>query len=126
MRNEDKDFADIIKQEFDEHWDPTPPPREPEPPTPGPQPDFHLSLYDDDEDYRTVGHGARHLSHMTLLGAGLIGVGVLITVGRILGLGLPSWTGWIAVACFLAGVGLWIGHLVQSGRHDDEDDDGVV
>jgi len=124
MRDEDETFADIVKQEFDEAWAPAPEAREPVRPS-VPLPDFHLDLYDDDETYREVPHSSRPLSPLTWWGLALIGVGLLLTIGRMTPLDLPIWVGWVAIGCFVAGTGLCLWHLTHRG-HVDEDPDGTV
>ncbi|MDR2930383.1 MAG: hypothetical protein LBV06_05705 [Propionibacteriaceae bacterium] len=125
MRDDDKAFADIVQQEFDEHWQPTPPPSDPPPPA---APDFHLNLFDDDESYRKVARSGTPVSPMTVAAVGSIGLGLVITVLKMLAPTAPSWLGWFAVACFVTGTVLALIHLVHwsSDRHDDGDDDPVV
>jgi hypothetical protein len=133
MRNEDEDFATIIKEEFDEQWSPPQPaPTEPEPSAPPQQqppstgrPDFHMDIYDDEEGYRQVDRSTWRLSRLSVIGAVLIAVALVIGLARGLRLGLPSWTGWIAVACFLAGIGAWVWHLTQA-HHGGDGSDAVV
>jgi len=120
MRKEDKAFADIVKQEFDEHWTP-PAPREPET---GPEPpaDFHLNLYDDDETYRQAPRA--QVSAPMAWGVALLVLGIVIAIARFTPLHLPSWTGWVAIGCFVAGTSLSLWHLTH--RKNTTDDDGEV
>lgn len=127
MSDEDRAFAEIVKQEFDEQWVPAPAPV-PDPPQVRPAqplPDFQLNLFDDDESYRDVPKQNLSFSAVTWWGVGLILAGLLITIGRMSPLRLPLWTGWIAVGCFVAGAVLCLWHLTHAG-HIDEDPDGTV
>ena len=127
MRNEDEEFAEIVKQEFDEHWNPsTPPPVETKhiPPPPPPLPDFHLNLYDDDESYRDVQRTAWAMSGLMKKGLVVISVGLVIALIKILVIELPTWTGWIAVGCFIAGTAMCVWHLTHAPQ--DDDGDGTV
>jgi len=124
MRNEDEEFAEIVKQEFDEHWIPsTPPPVETKqvPPSPPPLPDFHLNLYDDDETYRKVPGTAWTMSPLMKRGLIIISVGLVIAIVKIIVHQLPTWTGWIAVVCFIAGTTMCVWHLTHAPKDDDED-----
>ena len=132
MRNEDEAFADIVKQEFDEQWDPaTEPIHEPTPVQPAqpiqpePLPDFHLNLYDDDESYRQVPRTAWSLSTLMSRGLALIGAGLVIALAKIIFTQIPSWIGWIAVVCFIAGTSMCVWHLTHADNHDD-DEGGTV
>ena len=121
MRDEDEVFADIVKQEFHEQWTPPAPATQP-PPS---MPDFHLNLYDDDESYRQVSTGMPKLSVATRWGIGLIGLGLLIAIGRFAPWHLPIWLGWVAVGCFVAGTTVCLWHVTRRAR-PDADDEGVV
>jgi len=122
MRDEDETFADIVKQEFDEKW--TPPASAPSPPVthdPGPLPDFHLNLYDDDASYQDVPATVWRLSVPVRWGLGLIGAGLLIAIAKMTPLPLPGWIGWLAVACFVAGVIVTLWHVTHTqGPRDEE------
>jgi len=126
MRNEDEAFADIIKQEFDEQWSPpsAPEPELPPPPQSQPLPDFHLNLYDDEESYRDVPRTVWKMAPWVKRGLILIAVGVVITFLRIFIPALPIWIGWVAIACFIAGVGMCIWYVTHT--HNDDNDEGVV
>ena len=124
MRDEDEEFADIVKQEFDERWNPpAEPPREPKVsiPQPGPAPDFHLNLYDDDESYREIPRTAWKMSPLMSRGLITIAIGLVLAVAKIVFARMPTWTGWIAVACFIAGVAMCIWHLTHAPKDDDQD-----
>jgi len=129
MHDEDEEFADIVKQEFDEHWSPSgAPPREskPVPPAqPGPAPDFHLNLYDDDESYREIPRTAWKMSPLMSRGLIAIAIGLVIAVAKIVFERMPTWTGWIAVVCFIAGVAMCVWHLTHVPK-DDDNQDGTV
>jgi len=116
MRNEDEEFASIVKQEFDEQWSPPSPP-----PASQPLPDFHLNLYDDEESYRKVPHTAWTMSPLMIRGFVAIGLGLVIAILKIIIRELPMWTGWIAVACFIAGTSMCVWHLTHAPKNDDED-----
>ena len=126
MRDEDAIFADIVRQEFDERWEPSALAPQPPPQPPPPMPDFHLELYDDDESYRQVSPAAPRLSVATRWGVALIGVGLLIAIGRFAPLNLPVWLGWVAVGCFVAGTSVCLWHVTHRPRRDEPDDEGVV
>jgi len=131
MRDENQEFADIVKQEFDEHWSP---PSEPPPelkravqpaPVPQPLPDFHLDLYDDDESYRQVPHTTWTMPPLMSRGLVVIGIGLVIAILKILFARMPAWAGWIAVACFIAGTSMCVWHLTHTPK-DGDDRDGTV
>ena len=120
MQEEDEVFADIVQQEFDEHWAPDTPAASDQP-----QPDFHLNLYDDDESYRQVPASGRALSIPSRWGLGLVGLGLLITVARFAQWHLPAWSGWVGVGCFAAGVSVGLWQLTRR-RRPDQDEEGIV
>ena len=113
MPDEDDRFADIVKQEFNEHWDPS---SQPEPP----KPDFQLNLYDDDESYREVSELAWLTNSRTRWGVGLIGLGVAIAVLKLVLSGSPAWIGWASIVSFGAGVGLCLWQATHTPPPDDE------
>jgi len=121
MRNEDEAFADIVKQEFDEQWAPAPEPT----PASEPEPDFHLNLYDDDESYRDLPRTTWKISPLMGRGLAMIGVGLVIALVKIIVTPVPLWTGWIAVALFVAGTSMCVWHLTHAEKPDD-DDSGTV
>ncbi|MCL2736195.1 MAG: hypothetical protein FWD75_06140 [Propionibacteriaceae bacterium] len=124
MRDEDQAFAKIVAEEFHEQWKPPVDPPAPAPaptPDPGPAPDFHLDLFDDDESYRQVAHGSWRMSPSMWWGLGLIALGLVITIAKILPWRLPTWVGWIAIASFVAGVSLSLWHLTRHPHPPDED-----
>ncbi len=127
MRNEDDQaFADIVKKEFDEQWVPPASPPKAEPAQPA-RPDFHLNLYDDEESYRELGRATWTLSKASWWSLGLVAAGLLIAIARVLPWGLPGWLGWIAIGCFVAGVGISLWHLThRRARRDEDDDQGQV
>ena len=132
MRDEDQKFADIVKQEFDEHWSPPPEPiPEPKrvihqsPPEPQPAPDFHLNLYDDDESYRQVPSTTWRMPVLMSRGLIVIGIGLVIAILKIFFARMPTWAGWIAVACFIAGTTMCVWHLTHTPK-DGDDRDGTV
>jgi hypothetical protein len=59
-----------------------------------------------------------------LLGWAGIGAAVVVMLLAAFGVGLPSWTGWLAVASFVAGFGLLISRLPH--RRPPGSDDGAV
>ena len=126
MRDEDEIFAKIVQAEFDEDWTGAPPPQpSPVTPEPEPLPDFHLNLYDDDESYRQVSQELRNLSPVTWWALGLVGAGILITIAKFAPLSLPGWIGWVAVACFAAGVALTLWQVTHRAPVE-EDDEGTI
>jgi fatty acid desaturase len=88
-------------------------------------PDFHLNLYDDQESYRQVSPTVATLSPVTVWGLGFVGLGILITILRAAGVFLPTWTGWLAIACFILGVSLSLWHLTRHAP-TEFDDEGTV
>jgi len=122
MRDEDQEFASIVKQEFDENWSPpSAPPAPSGSSTPGtPQADFHLNLYDDDESYRDVPKSSWTMAPLMVSGLAAIGVALIIAILKII-LGLPTWVGWIAVACFIGGTAMCVWHLTHAPKDDDPD-----
>jgi hypothetical protein len=123
VRDDDQRFAEIVNQEFDATWDPSKTPHSSEQ-TQGTHDDFHLNLYDDDETYRDVSEVGR-LSPATGISLGLVGLGLLISLGRFAHLLHSTLMGWCGVGFLTAGVGLFLYHQV-TGRSPSNDDEGVV
>jgi hypothetical protein len=93
----------------------TPPPPKPEPAVETP-PEEHY----EPEPLPPMGRpGAR-----TLVGWIGIGFAVLVVIGRIVGLPIPIWVGWLAVVGFIGGFGLLVSQLPRT--RSPEDGDGAV
>ena len=117
MRDEDEEFADIVKQEFNEHWDGGGLGA-------GSATDFHLNLYDDEESYRQVEASAWTITGKMRWGLALIIVGVTAAIAKIAAPQAPAWMGWTGIVSFIVGTGLCLWQVIHTPARDD--DEGTV